>query len=228
MGRPSLNLLLERPLPEARDQVWAGDITYIPTTKGWLYLALVSGLCSLRIVGWVVAGHLRAGLVTHALRQALHSRRPACCGIHQSRSAMANPYHDFWAESFMGTLETKNAPGRLLHRRRRFPDRTLRLYRILPPPPEALLPRLPNPGSIRSPQTLSHLNQNGSKNPLRLIAANRGEAGGQGQLPSLTVPGPAHAVTRERPIPFWGNLRLRTLQEGNALESMSTAPAGVL
>ncbi len=106
-GRPSLNLLLERPLPEARDQVWSGDITYIPTTKGWLYLAVVSGLCSLRIVGWVVAGHLRAGLVTHALRQALHSRRPACCGIHQSRSARANPYHDFWAESFMGTLETK-------------------------------------------------------------------------------------------------------------------------
>lgn len=127
-----------------------------------------------------------------------------------------------------GHSGNRNARGRLLHRRRRFPDRTLRLYRILPPPPEALLPRLPNPGSIRSPQTLSHLNQNGSKNPLRLTAANRGEAGGQGQLPSLTVPGPAHAVTRERQIPFCGNLRLRTLQEGNALESMSTAPAGVL
>ena len=128
--RPSLNLLLERPLPEAPDQVWAGDITYIPTTKGWLYLAVVIDLCSRRIVGWALAGHLRAGLVTEALRQALHSRRPppglifhsdrgsqyasreyrsllARSGIRQSMSARANPYHNAWTESFMGTLKTE-------------------------------------------------------------------------------------------------------------------------
>ncbi len=39
--RPSLNLLLDQPFPATPNAVWAGDITYIPTGKGWLYLAVV-------------------------------------------------------------------------------------------------------------------------------------------------------------------------------------------
>ena len=47
-----------------------------PPVKGWLNLAVVIDLYSRRIVGWALAGHLRAGLFTDALRQALHSRLP--------------------------------------------------------------------------------------------------------------------------------------------------------
>jgi putative transposase len=127
-GLPSPNLLLNQPLPGTPDRVWAGDITCIPTAKGWLYLAVVIDLCSRKIVGWALADHLRAGLVADALRQALESRRPARglifhsdrgsqygsreyrrildrAGIRQSMSARANPYHNAWTESFMGTLK---------------------------------------------------------------------------------------------------------------------------
>ena len=72
--KPSLNLLLDQPLPEKPNQVWAGDITFIPTASGWLYLAVVIDLYSRRIVGWSLANHMRAQLVTDALKQALDSR----------------------------------------------------------------------------------------------------------------------------------------------------------
>src|SRR5437867_8500045 len=112
--KPSPNLLLDQPLPARPDQVWAGDITFIPTAAGWLYLAVVIDLCSRKIVGWSLADHLRAELVGDALRQALGSRRtlPGLifhsdrgsqygsaiyrqllrqAGLRQSMSARANP-----------------------------------------------------------------------------------------------------------------------------------------
>lgn len=83
-----------------------------------------------RIVGWSLARHMRAGLVADALSQALETRRPAPglifhsdrgsqygsgeyrallgrASIIQSMSARANPYHNAWTESFMGTLKTE-------------------------------------------------------------------------------------------------------------------------
>lgn len=128
--KPSANLLLNQPLPTQPDQVWAGDITFIPTSAGWLYLAVVIDLCSRKIVGWSLADHLRAELVVKALQQALGSRRAlpglifhsdrgsqygsgafrellSAAGLRQSMSARANPYHNAWTESFMGTLKTE-------------------------------------------------------------------------------------------------------------------------
>ncbi|MBE1605704.1 IS3 family transposase [Actinopolymorpha pittospori] len=55
---------------------WCGDITYIPTWQGWLYLATVIDLASRRIVGWATADHLRTELVTQALTNACTSRHP--------------------------------------------------------------------------------------------------------------------------------------------------------
>ena len=127
---PSPNLLLDQPLPSQPDRVWAGDITFIPTSTGWLYLAVVIDLCSRKIVGWALADHLRASLVLEALQHALDSRRPAPgllfhsdrgsqygstafrallrrAGLRQSMSARANPYHNAWSESFIGTLKTE-------------------------------------------------------------------------------------------------------------------------
>jgi len=63
--------------PAAIDRRWCGDITYINTWEGWLYLATVIDLASRRVVGWAVADHLRTDLVDAALSDALHRRRPA-------------------------------------------------------------------------------------------------------------------------------------------------------
>lgn len=125
--KPSPNLLLNQPLPPAPNRVWAGDITFIPASTGWLYLAVVIDLCSRRIVGWSLADHLRSALVTDALLQALGSRTVSDAifhsdrgsqygsslfrqtllkaGLRQSMSARANPYENAWTESFIGTLK---------------------------------------------------------------------------------------------------------------------------
>jgi transposase InsO family protein len=55
---------------------WCGDITYIDTWEGWLYLATVIDISSRRIVGWATADHLRTDLVDAALRNAITQRRP--------------------------------------------------------------------------------------------------------------------------------------------------------
>jgi transposase InsO family protein len=72
--KPSPNLLVDKPLPDAPNRVWAGDITFIPVESGWLYLAVVIDLCSRRIVGWSLGDHLRSDLVLAALQQALGSQ----------------------------------------------------------------------------------------------------------------------------------------------------------
>jgi len=59
------------------DRAWVGDITYVRTWEGWLYLASVIDLASRRVVGWAMAEHMRADLVCDALSMALRNRRPA-------------------------------------------------------------------------------------------------------------------------------------------------------
>jgi transposase InsO family protein len=55
---------------------WCGDITYVPTWQGWLFLATVIDIASRRIVGYATADHLRTSLVTDALTNALAARDP--------------------------------------------------------------------------------------------------------------------------------------------------------
>jgi transposase InsO family protein len=62
--------------PTRVDTRWCGDITYVRTWVGWLYLATVIDIASRRVVGWAVADHLRTDLVEQALRQAISRRRP--------------------------------------------------------------------------------------------------------------------------------------------------------
>jgi len=132
--KPSGNLILDQALPGQPDRVWAGDITHIPTSQGWLYLAVVMDLCTRRIVGWALADHMRAELVVNALKQALGSRpKLSKCIFHsdrgsqygsrafrrkmdragmiQSMSARANPYHNAWSESVIGTLKNEMLQG---------------------------------------------------------------------------------------------------------------------
>lgn len=70
------NLLERNFQAEAPNQVWAADITYIPTDEGWLYLAVVMDLYSRRIVGWALKARMTQQLVIDALMMALLERRP--------------------------------------------------------------------------------------------------------------------------------------------------------
>ena len=113
---------------EAPDQVWAGDITFIPLASGFLYLAVILDLFSRRVVGWALADHMRSELVEDALDVALGSRVPApnmlhhsdrgcqyastayreklaAHGIQASMSRRGNCYDNAVVESFNGTLK---------------------------------------------------------------------------------------------------------------------------
>ena len=132
---PSPNLLRDGLQPKLPGQAWAGDITYIKTGSGWVYLALVIDLCTRQVVGWSIAENMRAGLVVDALEQALGSKSPqpgfifhsdrgsqygsrkmrkllAAAGARQSMSARANPYDNAWTESVIGTIKRELIQGR--------------------------------------------------------------------------------------------------------------------
>ncbi|OOK92655.1 transposase, partial [Pseudomonas syringae pv. actinidifoliorum] len=70
------NLLNRQFNPEAINQSWVADITYIRTRSGWVYLAAVMDLFSRKIVGWAMAPHMRAELVTSAMQLAIAQRQP--------------------------------------------------------------------------------------------------------------------------------------------------------
>ena len=59
------------------DRVYAGDITYLWTQDGWLYLAVVIDLYSRKVVGWSMGSRMKAQLVCDALKMAIWQRRPA-------------------------------------------------------------------------------------------------------------------------------------------------------
>jgi len=82
--RVAPNLLDRQFQPDAPDRVWATDITYIPTGKGWLYLAIVMDLFSRKVVGWSMHAYLDRRLVLNALGMALAARRPGPGLLHHS------------------------------------------------------------------------------------------------------------------------------------------------
>jgi transposase InsO family protein len=124
------NWLAKVPAPDAPNQVWVADITYIPTREGWLYLAAIMDLFSRTIVGWNTGADLATPLVTKAWDKACQRRRPApgllhhsdrgCqyasgafqallgnCGAAASMSRKGNCYDNAAMESFWATLKTE-------------------------------------------------------------------------------------------------------------------------
>ena len=110
------------------NQVWAGDITYVWTAEGWLYLAVILDLYSRLVIGWAMAARLTVDLTQQALRMALHRRAPkaglvhhsdqgsqyaatayqqqlAAYGITGSMSRRGNCWDNACVESFFGTLK---------------------------------------------------------------------------------------------------------------------------
>lgn len=59
------------------NRAWVGDITYLATNEGWLYLAVIMDLASRRIVGWSLSARIQADLVCQALKSAYWRRKPA-------------------------------------------------------------------------------------------------------------------------------------------------------
>jgi putative transposase len=122
------NLLARDFTAEAPDQVWVGDITYVPTRSGWLYLAILLDLFSRRVVGLAMSDRIDTELALNALQMAIEQRKPAAGLIHHtdrdcryasddyqtalrdkdmvpSMSGKADCWDNAVAESFFATLE---------------------------------------------------------------------------------------------------------------------------
>jgi transposase InsO family protein len=131
----SPNLLIEAEPPERINQLWVGDITYIPLVGGdYLYLALLMDRYSRRIVGWDLQDHMQESLVSAALRAAIARRQPppglvhhsdrggqyagaeyrallARAGMTQSMSRADNCYDNAFMESCFGTIKRELEMG---------------------------------------------------------------------------------------------------------------------
>lgn len=70
------NLLNQQFNPVGKNQGWAGDITYLKTGEGWMYLAIVMDLYSRRIVGWAIDKRMTTSLISRALIKAYNLRQP--------------------------------------------------------------------------------------------------------------------------------------------------------
>ena len=115
---------------ENTNQAWVGDITYIPTEEGWLYLATVIDLFSRMVVGWAVSERMTTDLIETAFLKAywkrksengliFHSDRGSQYASHRyqqllktlkvnlSMSAKGNCYDNAVAESFFGKIKTE-------------------------------------------------------------------------------------------------------------------------
>jgi len=112
------------------NEKFVGDITYIPTKEGWLYLAIVIDLFSRKIVGWSMSSNMKTSLVNDALLMAIQNRQPRTgliwhtdrgsqyasdehkkllkkYGIVQSMSRRGNCYDNAVSESFFHSLKTE-------------------------------------------------------------------------------------------------------------------------
>jgi len=84
------NLLERNFTASAPNEVWTSDITYLATAEGWVYLAVIIDLFSRQVVGWSMRPHMKAELVTDALRMAWFRRRPeAGVIVHSDRGSVS-------------------------------------------------------------------------------------------------------------------------------------------
>jgi len=122
--------LVKRRFKAARpNELWCGDLTYVHTGEGFLFLASVIDVFSRRVIGWAIATHMRAELVMDALRMAVANRRgqvsgvvfhsdrgaqygagsfkdlARSAGVRQSMGRVADCFDNALAESFFATLK---------------------------------------------------------------------------------------------------------------------------
>ena len=136
-GDPRLNLEERAFSVGGRNRLWVGDITYIPTREGWLYLAAVTGAFSRKVVGWSMSERITEKVAIDAIGQAVGREDPPddgslvfhddqgaqytsrsfqrCLGSHgiaQSASRPGTPLDNAVAESSFRTLKRESMEGR--------------------------------------------------------------------------------------------------------------------
>ncbi len=118
-------------IPSQPNKVWVADITFIRIATGFVYLAVILDACIRKVIGYAISRQIDTELTLAALKAAVQSRRPApnmCIhhsdqgsqygsrryrqalqqyGLIGSMSAIANPYDNAQAESFMKTLKVE-------------------------------------------------------------------------------------------------------------------------
>jgi len=128
----------EEDFPTASNQVWVGDITYVSTAEGWLFLTSVLDVFNRKVVGYYMSDHLRSENAWEAMKMAIIQEKDALregqaliahsdrgcqyaaynyqeklkiLGITQSMSRKGNCYDNAYAESFFHSLKVE-----LVHR----------------------------------------------------------------------------------------------------------------
>ncbi len=122
------NLLMRQFHFSQPGKAWVGDITYIPTDEGWLYLAVVKDLCTKQIVGYALSDRINTDLTLSALKMAVYRKKPGAGlifhsdrgiqyasrayrnelsknGVRQSMSKRGDPYDNAVAENFFSCLK---------------------------------------------------------------------------------------------------------------------------
>lgn len=89
------NLLDRDFYAEGPNQKWAGDISYIWTAEGWLYLAVILDLHSRRVIGWAVSDRLKQDLEIKALNMAINLRQPLPGCIHHTDRGSQYCAHEY-------------------------------------------------------------------------------------------------------------------------------------
>jgi putative transposase len=134
--------------PDAPNQIWTGDITYLATDEGWVYLADGIDLHSRQLIGWSMQPHMQTSLVRDALAMAWFRRRPPAGAIFHSDRGSQYCSHEFQAslkgwgmrssmsrkgncwdssptQSFWSRLKTASVHGRKFATRRECMDAVL-------------------------------------------------------------------------------------------------------
>lgn len=129
------NLLKQNFTVTELNKVWTSDITYIWTSEGWMYLAVVLDICSRNLIGWKTSNYLGKELIIEALNKALNDRKPLeglifhsdqgvqyasnevrkileINNITQSMSNKGNCYDNAITETFFHTLKTELVYGK--------------------------------------------------------------------------------------------------------------------
>ena len=89
------NLLDRNFMADQPNQKWAGDISYVWTREGWLYLAVILDLHSRRVIGWAVSNRMKRDLAIRALKMAIAFRQPPKGCIHHTDRGSQYCSHDY-------------------------------------------------------------------------------------------------------------------------------------
>ncbi len=93
---------------DVHNQKWAGDITYIWTREGWLYLAVILDLHSRRVVGWAVSNRMKRDLAIRALKMAIAFRAPPEGCIHHTDRGSQGGFNRSSQHPILGGVDDEN------------------------------------------------------------------------------------------------------------------------